>query len=121
MITFLLLLATFAPSQSAHVDVVEVNHFHNTNCDYVFTQLIFYSWSAQLKRHNVREWRLVKSDSMQPRPHGNRWLVRWHDDGVLREVIASSRRETWTQYDPELKERGKLHETERLPLWSETK
>jgi hypothetical protein len=50
------------------------------------------------------------------------WLMRWHDDGVMREVVASSRRETWTTgYDPELQERKQLQQEQRVPLFGVAK
>ena len=100
------------------VDLVEINHYHDARGEHVFDQLIFYDWSNQTRRFQVRAWRLIKTESQLPRRDyrlGN-WLVRWHDDGVLREVISASRRETWTQYDPELVERENLPQEQRLDL-----
>lgn len=100
------------------VDLIEVNHYHDARGEHVFDQLIFYDWSNQKRRFQVRAWRLIKTESQLPRRdyrQGN-WLVRWHDDGVLREVTAASRRETWTQYDPELIERENLPQDQRLDL-----
>jgi len=100
------------------VDLVEVNHYHDARGDHVFDQLIFYDWSSQKHRFQVRAWRLLKTESQLPRRDHRQanWLVRWHDDGVLREVTAASRRETWTQYDPELIERENLPQDQRLDL-----
>lgn len=100
------------------VDLVEVNHYHDARGEHVFDQLIFYDWSSQTRRFQVRAWRLIKSDNQLPRRdfRQRNWLVRWHDDGVLREVTAASRRETWTQYDPELIERDNLPQDQRLDL-----
>ena len=102
------------------VDLVELNHYHDTRGEHVFDQLIFYDWSRQTRRFQVRAWRLIKSDSQLPRRdyRNDRWLIRWHDEGVLREVSAGSRRETWTQYDPELIERENLPQYQRLDLSS---
>jgi len=100
------------------VDLVEVNHYHDARGEHVFDQLIFYDWSRQKRRFQVRAWRLIKSESQVPQRDyrlGN-WLVRWHDDGILREVTATSRRETWTQFDPELIERENLPQEHRLDL-----
>ncbi len=100
------------------VDLVEVNHYHDARGQHVFDQLIFYDWSRQKHRFQVRAWRLIKTESQLPRRDYREaaWLVRWHDDGVLREVSATSRRETWTQYDPELIERENLPQDQRLDL-----
>jgi hypothetical protein len=106
------------------VDLVEVNHYHDARGQHVFDQLIFYDWSSQKRRFQVRAWRLMKSDNQLPRRdhRSGTWLVRWHDDGAMREVTATSRRETWTQYDPELVERDNLPQEQRLDLssWQST-
>ena len=100
------------------VDLVEVNHYHDARGDHIFDQLIFYDWSSQKHRFQVRAWRLIKTESQLPRRDYRQatYLVRWHDDGVLREVTAASCRETWTQYDPELIERENLPQDQRLDL-----
>ena len=104
------------------VDLVEVNHYHDERGRRVFDQLIFYDWSEQRKRFQVRAWRLIKSDRQLPRRDhvADVYRVLWHDEGVLREVTAKSMRETWTQYDPELVEREYLPQDQRLDLTSVT-
>jgi hypothetical protein len=119
MIAFLLafVLGTSMPQPIA-VELVEVNHYHDShNGEHVFSQLIFYEWSTQRKRFDIREWRLIKSESMYPVSTRNGWFLRWHDDGVMREVKISSLRETWTKHDPELIERDYLPQDQRLPLF----
>ncbi len=103
-----------------HVDLIEVNHYHDAHGRHVFDQLIFYDWSRQKRRFDVRAWRLIKADNQLPRRahRSGHWIVRWHDDGVLREVTATNRRETWTQHDPELIERESLAQEQRLELTS---
>ncbi len=100
------------------VDLVEYNHYHDANMRHVFDQIIFYDWSDQKKVFMVRDWRLVKSESQIPKREKDYFIIRWHDDGVLREVKASFRRETWTQYDPELIERNNLPQDQRILLKS---
>jgi hypothetical protein len=106
------------PALEDHVDLIEVNHYHDSRGEHVFDQLIFYDWSSQKKRFQVRAWRLIKSESQWPRRRypAQDFLVRWHDDGVLREVTSEARRETWTQYDPELIEREYLPQDQRIDL-----
>jgi hypothetical protein len=67
----------------------------------------------------VNEWRLKKDESMIPVKQRGRYFIRWHDDGIMREVVTGSFRETWTQYDPETLERDALAIDQRLPLFSE--
>lgn len=115
----LLLLLALSVPQPIPVDRVELNHY--SHGEHVFDQLIFYSWSSQRKRFDVREWRLKKSDSMVPVPRRGGYMLRWHDDGVLREVTTNSFRETWTQYDPEVIEREHLAQDQRLPVLNNEK
>lgn len=111
-----LVLGTTQP-QPTKAELVEDNHYHDARGEYVFDQLIFYEWSPQRKRFDIREWRLIKSESMYPVPKSGRWFLRWHDDGVMREVKINSLRKTWTQHDPELVEREYLPQDQRLPLF----
>jgi hypothetical protein len=100
------------------VDLIELNHFIDQEGREVFRQVLFYDWSPRHRRYVVRAWRLVKSESLVPR---RRWSPPcyecvWHDDGMLREVTASSFRETWTQHDPERANRLLVAEDQRVPL-----
>ncbi len=100
------------------VDLIELNHFVDQEGREVFRQVLFYDWSDEHRRHIVRAWRLVKSESQIPKRRWNPpgYECRWHDDGVLREISANSFRETWTQYDPERKNRKLVAEDKRVPL-----
>jgi hypothetical protein len=122
MIPFLLLLTLpIIPTvQPAHVDRIELNHYSSASGDHVFDQLIFYDWSNQRKRFDVREWRLVRDESMVPRRCRDGWRVVFYDGGIPREVMAKSMQETFTQYDPETLERDALAIDQRLPLFDET-
>lgn len=99
-----------------HVDLIEYNHYHDSKMNPVLDQIIFYNWSDQRRRFDVKAYRLVKNDSQIPRRYGNGYIVRWHDEGFLREITSSFKRETFTQYDPENRERDYLPEIERLDL-----
>lgn len=111
MIAILLLLAIFTPQPST-VDRVEINHFGDK-----FTQVIFWSWSEQRKRYDVRAWKLIEHDSQLPRLSSGRYVMRWHEYGVMREVVANRCSETRTTFDPELAEREILPSDQRRPLF----
>lgn len=100
------------------VDLVEVNHFYDDTGRHVFDQVIFYDWSSYDCRHVVRAWRMVKTPSQLPKKSwsDNTYTAIWIDGEVLREVRASSMRESWTQYDPELLEREFLPKEKRREL-----
>lgn len=100
------------------VDLIELNHFHDEFGRLVFDQLIFYDWCPLQARYNVRAWRLLKTPAQIPTRHWERkeFVALWHDGDTLRKVIASSLRESWTQYDPELVEREFLPKEKRRDL-----
>lgn len=101
-----------------YVDIVEVNHFYDERGRHVFDQVIFYDWSAQQCRFNVRDWRLMKKPGQMPQRDWNtrRYVCIWHDGKVLRKVQADHFRESWSQQDPELLERAYLPKDQRKEL-----
>lgn len=120
------------------VDLVELNHFFNENAELVFDQLIWYDWSEEEGRFQVRAWRLVKDHAAMPirqwfdkfdsqpanllsglpsRSSGF-WVCLWSDGEVFREVTARSFKESFTQHDPELAEREFLPKEKRKELSS---
>ena len=100
------------------VDLIEVNHFYDEQGRLVFDQVIFYDWAPRDSRYMVRAWRLVKSPSQLPKQDFREggYTAVWHDGDILRHVRAESKRETWTQYDPELVEREFLPKERRKEL-----
>ena len=114
--------ADIEPASRKRVDLIEWNHFIDDEGREVFQQLIFYDWSEQHRRFHVRAWRLIKSPSQRPRRRWNPSRIEccWNDGGRIRQVVAPSLRETWTQYDPERLNRRLLPEDRRIPLF-ETK
>ena len=103
---------------SERVDLIEVNHFYDEQGDLVFDQIIFYDWSHPEGRYHVRAWRLLKTPAQLPRKswQDRSYVAIWHDGEVLRRVQASSVRESWTQFDPELVEREYLPKEHRTEL-----
>ncbi len=97
------------------VDLIEVNHFYDEKGRLVFDQILFYDWSATRSRYNIRDWRLLKTRAQLPRRDSQNhcFVAVWHDGNILRQVTATSCRESWTQYDPELTERQFLPKDRR--------
>lgn len=100
------------------VDLIELNHFYDEHGRLVFDQVIFYDWSHDESRYNVRAWRLVKSESQLPRRDWEcgGYVVTWQDGEELRHIRSKATRETFTQYDPELLEREILAKESRREL-----
>lgn len=99
-------------------DVVELNHFYDDNGRLVFDQLIYWDWSDEADRYQVRAWRLLKSDFQRPARDWQRggFKAVWFDGERLRVVRHLSFCETWTQFDPELIERQMLSTEDRREL-----
>lgn len=114
MIAIVLALALTANTtpQPSTVDRVEINHYSDK-----FTQVIFWSWSEQRRRYDVRAWKLIEHDSQLPIRSSGRYIMRWHEYGVMREVVANRCSETRTTFDPELAEREQLSQEQRRPLF----
>lgn len=112
MIALLLLLAAVPIDHATtdRVDLIEVNHLHDSEGRHVITQTIFYDWSQQDARFHVRAWRLVKSPGQIPQRDWRRggFVSCWRDMQLMREVRAGQVRETWTMVDPEVLERDIL-------------
>lgn len=85
------------------VDVVELSHFYDEDGRHVLDQLLFYRWNVN--RHEMIDWRLVKSPECLPVRHGGHWECFWTDGIQLRRIRCASYRESWEQYDLELADR----------------
>ena len=106
----------FAATES--IDLVEVNHYYDDGGKAVFDQLIFYNWDSQAGRYNVVAWRLLKNPNQLPlrNPQNGMYYSSWHDGKLLRVIQAERKLETWTQYDPETRERQFLPKSQRPDL-----
>lgn len=96
------------------VDKVEINAVYgHDDCKYKFTQIILWRWSSQLKRYEVAQWYIPKSDWS----YYNK-IVKWKDrEGNLYRVRAVSLIETKTLCDPEIMDRSKCPAESRLPYF----
>lgn len=122
-LAFFLAATALSPSESVafdRVDVVEINHFYDEQGKLVFDQVLYYDWSPTQARYNVRAWRLLKSPAHIPQKDWRRgdYVAVFYDGGALREIRATTVRETWTQHDPELVERDFLPKECRRELRS---
>ena len=81
-----------------HVAVLERNHFFDSEGKHVFTQWLF--WDENL---DLVAWRMAKCETTI-----DRGAMLWFDDGVFRKVKFHQYRESWTQEDPELRERERM-------------
>jgi hypothetical protein len=103
------------------VDVIELNHFFDEEGRPVFDQVIFWEWRQEQEAFHVLAWRLWKSPAQTPERDWQRGEFRtlWFDADQLRDVRATSYRETWTQFDPELEDRQQFPPNRRRGLAGE--
>jgi hypothetical protein len=100
-----------------HVDLVEVNHFFDSDGNFVLDQVIYYNWSTDDTRFHVADYRLFKSPLQNPiREIGTNHFSVWQDGSILRCIQSDGFAETWTQNDPEHRERVILPNDERIGL-----
>lgn len=133
MILLLLAVAAILPDQTAlreRCDLLEVNHFYDDRGRLVFDQVLFYDWSPDDGRYQLRAWRVLHQRNDWPQYQHSRglWEVRltessWAYIGdkqesvsIHRVITAPACRESWTQYDPELTEREFLPKEKRREL-----
>lgn len=100
-------------------DRIEVNHLFDERGQPVFSQVLFWDWDRAAGRHQLRDWRLLKSVDQVPCRdfHAGGVVTLWRDGVQWREIRAPFARETWTQHDPELLEREILPRERRRELW----
>lgn len=109
-----------------HCDILEENHYYSPDDGrHVFTQMLF--WSVDRNQvERIRDWRLVKphTDSEteigQLHVFGNRhrgYRAMWIENGVAREVTSPLFRKTYTNFDPEIRNREIQPQELREPLF----
>jgi hypothetical protein len=119
---FLLQLAivSIAPNQARdHVDLTELNSFHDCNCRHVYDQTIFYEWNPSLHRYHVRAWVLSDGDKQPQRDYRNGLYVTKYterDSAIERVITSTHYRRSWSQIDPERDNKRLLPENERHAL-----
>lgn len=63
-----------------HCDIVEVNHVYGPDGNFVFDQLIAYSWNTTESRYDVRDWRIIP-DARRPCETAKREWDKSHPNG----------------------------------------
>lgn len=115
MLILLLCILPLSPITHDHFDVLELNHYYDTNGQHIFDQVLFLDFNGRESRYEVQAWRLTeKGYGPRRTPHGCEVL--FNDKGTLRKVTADSCRESWTQHDPETIDRLTLPPERRREL-----
>jgi len=88
-----------APPQT--YDKMELNTTYDECGQEQYTQVIFYDWSPDYRRHDAMGWMLVLSSSQVPTKVGDRWVCKWTDGQYRYHVISPIFTRTHTLGDPE--------------------
>lgn len=106
-----------------YVDLIELNHFYDSQGRHVYDQVIFYEEDPGTLRRQVRAWCLVEDrDTRNRRPVKNvetsLYQVDWFDNDqrLVRKITSRSFSETWSQIDPERANKKVLLEKYRIAL-----
>lgn len=117
MIAFLLLCVIGSKlEKSAHVDMIELNHYFDDRGQHVFDQVIFWRIEESTRRYQVRGWKICNSQNDYPTRNANGLteLRIGFDSSALR-VRSKVFRESWSHRDPERDDLVR-HPLERLAL-----
>lgn len=110
MLKFIFLFLLFLDSGSKNksiiedsVDLIEINHFINSDGEVHLDQVIFWDYSPSVGRYIVVAWRGIKPGFPYPYKTKSGYELVWNDtrDNTTRRVLSKSKIETWTDYDPE--------------------
>jgi hypothetical protein len=102
--------------------MIELNHFHNNKGQHVYSQVIFYERLAENGQFRVRSWALIEMRESLNRlpqydPKVDKVVVDMKmDSGKVVRLESRLFKETWTQHDPERRDKDKLPEQFRLRL-----
>lgn len=103
MIAFLFLCVIGSKlEKSAHVDMIELNHYFDDRGQHVFDQVIFWRIEESTRRYQVQAWRMCNSPGDYPTRNTNGMAcIRLGFDPSALKVSSRQFRESWTQVDPE--------------------
>ena len=89
----------------SRVDILERNHVYDRSGRHQFSQFIGWRWHDDRESFHVQWWRMDRNVQVQPCLVRPGCVAVFHDGQVLRRVVAESYRESWTTYDPEIRDR----------------
>lgn len=100
---------TIASVQERNFDVVEFNHYYDKDGQLIFDQLIFYRWDGE--RFELIDCRTIREsgyyhNAIKSFTSSNNSILFISNDKLYK-VRFGEFRETWTQEDPDVKDREK--------------
>lgn len=126
MSIFFLLLFSIIPLNEPivdQVDLIEINKVYNIEGKVTLSQAIYYNWSENDGRHQVVDWRFVKSEDCLIIKDWNtdRHKQIFKDGKYIRKIISKRFIKSESIKDPEAEERNYLPTIERKRLSSPVK
>lgn len=110
LVIILLTLGTNPREVEISVDCIELNHLYDSEGRYVYDQVILWQKYCDNEQHVVG-WRLVKT----PLCFTNGFFI-LRDGDFDRKIQYKMFRESWTQHDPEVVDRGRWPKEKRSGL-----
>lgn len=105
-----------------HVDLIELNNYHDSRGHLVFSQVIFYERNPGNGRFQVRAWCMVDDrELLNRRPLRNingLYVCELNDSNerLTRRIVSRLFRESWSMVDPEREDKRKHDESLRVSL-----
>lgn len=108
-------------SEPANVDLIELNHFRNSESSQGYDQVITYEWSPDYRRYHVTGWYIVEPDDLRGYPQQTKSgfasaMITSPYRADFFEIRSKLFRETWTGYDPERSNKKIFDERNRKPV-----
>lgn len=89
-------------------DLIEINHFYDERGKLLFRQVIFWDYHTDEPTRRVAAYRMADDPTLIATRlfRTNEWCYQWKDGKAQwRRVVAKHFRQTWTQHDPEMRNR----------------
>jgi hypothetical protein len=110
-------LLKFSSHEIVTVDLVEYNHYYDSDTKKILDQIIAYDWDDSSKKFLVRQWWIPTE--LQISRHEDYKILQWTDRIKYRhrKLRTKSFKETHTDYDPEVRNRKYLDPQDRIPVF----
>jgi len=98
-------------------DIIELNHYYDGSGKLVLEQYIFWDWHPADSSFRVVAWRHADKCALKCRGSlRTGYEMMLFDGEQVRRIRSRMRRETWTQYDPEVHDRQFVPQDQRTGL-----
>lgn len=112
MLALMLLVLSAVGTPTARCDMIEVNHVYGEDGAYRFTQVIAWEWLPDYCVHRVQDWKFIKRWQMRDGA-----FIGWGDSECYR-AHPDLFRETWTQFDAEMRDREMFPVDKRVRVFA---